>query len=67
MREKAAPEPLLTAGQVAVFFGVDARTITKWARTGKFPALKTLGGHRRFDPADVRRLLAAARSGGDSA
>lgn len=62
MTDKAIPERMLTAAEVAVLFGVAPRTITKWARLGKFPALVTLGGHRRFDPDDVRDFLTAARS-----
>lgn len=63
MTDKAIPERMLTAAEVGALFGVAARTISKWARLGKFPALVTLGGHRRFDPDDVRDFLDVARTG----
>ena len=63
MADKPIPERMLTAAEVGALFGVASRTITKWARLGKFPALVTLGGHRRFDPDDVRGYLDAARTG----
>lgn len=42
---------LLTPGEVAALFGVDPKTVTRWAKTGKLVSIRTLGGHRRF-PAD---------------
>lgn len=48
---------LLTPGQVAELFGVDGRTVTRWARAGRLPARRTLGGHRRFRLRDVAPLL----------
>jgi excisionase family DNA binding protein len=63
MAGRSIPERMLTAAEVGALFGVAPRTITKWARLGKFPALVTLGGHRRFDPDDVRGYLDAARTG----
>jgi len=63
MADKPIPERMLTAAEVGALFGVAPRTITKWARLGKFPALVTLGGHRRFDPDEVRGYLDAARTG----
>lgn len=54
---------LLTPAQVAGMFRVNPKTVSRWAGLGKLSAQRTLGGHLRFDPADVRRLLADARSG----
>lgn len=50
--------PLLPV-EVASVFGVDKRTIARWARAGKLAGRRTTGGHLRFDPADVRALLEA--------
>jgi excisionase family DNA binding protein len=61
-RPKAESEPLLTPAEVAVLFGVDTATVTRWARTGQLPAVRTLGGHRRYRERDVRSLM-LARSG----
>lgn len=41
-------EKLLTPREVARRFAVDPKTVTRWARTGKLPSIKTPGGHRRY-------------------
>lgn len=50
-------DALLTPAEVAKMFGVDPKTVTRWAKAGKLPAIRTLGGHRRYRASDVRRLL----------
>jgi excisionase family DNA binding protein len=52
------PEELLTPAEVAALFRVNPKTVTRWARSGKISAIRTLGGHRRFRAAEVRKLLA---------
>lgn len=47
----------LKPSEVAEMFGVHAKTIVRWAKSGKLPHSKTRGGHRRFDRADVETLL----------
>lgn len=47
----------LTPGQVALLFGVDRRTVGKWADDGTFDVSRTLGGHRRFRRDEVERVL----------
>ncbi len=47
---------LMTPSEVAELFRVDPKTIARWANTGKIPAIRTLGGHRRFRRADVEIL-----------
>ncbi len=47
-----APRKLLTPREVAVLFRVDPKTVTRWAKEGKLPCVRTLGGHRRY-PADA--------------
>jgi len=51
------PEALLTPGEVAAIFRVDPKTVTRWAKSGKLTAIRTLGGHRRFLEAEVRSLM----------
>lgn len=51
------PEKLLTPSEVAAIFRVDPKTVTRWARAGKLSAIRTLGGHRRYDEREVRGLL----------
>lgn len=48
---------LLVPLQVALLFGVDPKTTARWADEGKIETIRTLGGHRRFSPDEVRRLL----------
>lgn len=50
-------EALLTPSEVAAMFRVDPKTVTRWAKAGKISSIKTLGGHRRYREAEVRRLL----------
>ena len=56
---RQAPEftRLLTPAEVAAMFRVDPKTVTRWAKDGKLPHSRTLGGHRRF-PADAIEKLA---------
>jgi excisionase family DNA binding protein len=46
-------ERMLTAGEVAAAFGVEPKTVVRWADAGKLPCIKTLGGHRRFPASAV--------------
>ena len=48
---------LLTPAEVAMLFRVDPKTVTRWAQAGKLHAIRTLGGHRRFDRAEVMEKL----------
>ena len=50
-------EPLLTRAEVAAIFRVDATVVTRWARSGKLPSVRTPGGRWRFRE-DVIRALA---------
>lgn len=43
--------------EVAAMFHVSAKTVTRWAKAGNLHAVETVGGHRRFRPADVLALL----------
>ncbi len=48
---------LLTPAEVAAMFRVNPKTVTRWARAGKLNAIRTLGGHRRFRAAEIRKCL----------
>jgi excisionase family DNA binding protein len=52
---------LLTPREVAALFRVDAKTVTRWAKAGKLPCVKTLGGHRRYRAAVVHEILEQMR------
>jgi excisionase family DNA binding protein len=46
---------ILTTRRVADVLGVSMDTVGRWAEAGMLPSFRTLGGHRRFRWADVRR------------
>lgn len=50
-------EQLLTPSEVAAMFRVNPKTVTRWARSGKISAIRTLGGHRRFKASEIRQFL----------
>jgi excisionase family DNA binding protein len=54
-------DALLTPSEVAALFRVNPKTVARWAKSGKLSSIRTLGGHRRFRAAEVRRAL----QGGD--
>lgn len=49
-------EVLLTPREVADLFGVDPKTVTRWAKAGKLTSIRTLGGHRRYRKSEVDEL-----------
>jgi excisionase family DNA binding protein len=55
---KAAPElpRYLRAAEVADILHVSPKTVSRWAKEGKLPFLKTLGGHRRYPATEIRQL-----------
>ncbi|MGO4359913.1 BldC family transcriptional regulator [Terracoccus sp. 273MFTsu3.1] len=52
-----AVERLLTPAEVATIFRVDPKTVSRWARTGRLHALRTLGGHRRYPESEIWALV----------
>ncbi|HZC99844.1 MAG TPA: helix-turn-helix domain-containing protein [Actinomycetes bacterium] len=46
----------LTCAQVAKRLAVSPKTISRWAREGRLAHTRTLGGHRRYDPAYIDQL-----------
>lgn len=53
-------DEMIAPGEVARMFGVDPKTVIRWANAGKVPSIRTPGGHRRFSRKDVEKLLKAA-------
>jgi excisionase family DNA binding protein len=49
----------LTASQVAARLHVSPKTVTRWANEGRLEHRRTLGGHRRYDPALIDALVTA--------
>jgi excisionase family DNA binding protein len=56
------PSYLHTA-EVADILHVSPKTVSRWAKEGKLPFLKTLGGHRRYPEAEIRELAEGLREG----
>ncbi len=57
-RARTTQEELLTPAEVAAIFGVDPKTVARWADTGLISSIRTLGGHRRYSASEIRvRLL----------
>lgn len=57
--DQAETDKLLTPAEVAAMFRVNAKTVTRWARSGRLSAIKTMGGHRRYRLSEVRRAVEA--------
>lgn len=49
------PKFLLTH-EVAAIFQVAPKTVSRWAKAGKLPFRRTMGGHRRYPDAEIREL-----------
>ena len=58
--EDSVEDRLLTPSEVADMFRVNPKTVTRWARTGRLQAIKTIGGHRRYRLSEVRKAVEAA-------
>jgi excisionase family DNA binding protein len=56
-----APSYLRAAAEVADILHVSPKTVSRWAKEGKLPFLKTLGGHRRYPEAEIRQLAEGLR------
>jgi excisionase family DNA binding protein len=51
-------EGYLHTAQVADLLHVSPKTVSRWAKEGRLPFLKTLGGHRRYPETKIRELAA---------
>lgn len=52
------PPAHYTTREVADLFGVSPKTVRDWVVSGRLkPAFRTLGGHARFDRAEIDRLV----------
>jgi excisionase family DNA binding protein len=47
----------LRSAEVADLLSVSPKTVSRWAKEGKLPFMKTLGGHRRYPVAAIRELV----------
>jgi excisionase family DNA binding protein len=49
----------LRSAQVAAILQVSPKTIARWAKEGRLPCQRTLGGHRRYPEPAIRELAAS--------
>jgi excisionase family DNA binding protein len=49
----------LRAAEVAARLQVSPKTVSRWAKDGRLPYRRTLGGHRRYPEAAIRELVAS--------
>jgi excisionase family DNA binding protein len=58
MPQPRSSEPKhLTASQAAALLQVSPKTVSRWAKEGKLPYVRTLGGHRRYPDSEIRALV----------
>jgi excisionase family DNA binding protein len=58
VRSRAARHPgTCCPAEVADILHVSPKTVSRWAKEGKLPFMKTLGGHRRYPEAQIRQLV----------
>ena len=53
------PQGTVTTGEAAKLLNVTPSTIKRWADAGDLPHTRTLGGHLRFDQAELEAIKAA--------
>jgi excisionase family DNA binding protein len=56
-------ELFLHTSQVADILHVSPKTIARWAKDGRLPSQRALGGHRRYPEQAIRRLAASLAQG----
>jgi excisionase family DNA binding protein len=57
-RQVPATATHLRSAEVADLLGVSPKTVARWAKEGRLPFVRTLGGHRRYSEAAIRELTA---------
>lgn len=48
---------MLSAGEVALLFRVDPKTVARWAAAGRIAHVRTPGGHTRYRYGTLKVLL----------
>ena len=54
--EDTGGKEYLLAAEVGSLLHVSPKTVSRWAKEGKLPYARTLGGHRRFPGAHIREI-----------
>jgi excisionase family DNA binding protein len=61
MTNRQQPTTYLRTAQVGDIMHVSPKTVSRWAKEGKLPFLRTLGGHRRYPEREIRQLQESLR------
>jgi len=56
-------EPFLATSHVADILHVSPKTVARWAKDGRLPYQRTLGGHRRSPEQSIRQFAAGLAQG----
>lgn len=54
-------DDLLKPGEAAAMLGVNVKTLTRWANSGKLPVSRTIGDHRRYYRTDIEKIARPTR------
>ena len=46
----------IATSDVARMMHVSPKTVSRWAKEGRLPFMRTLGGHRRYPKVEIERL-----------
>ena len=57
IQPSGSAERYLHGAEVAELLQVSSKTVARWAKDGKLPYARTLGGHRRYPEASIRALV----------
>ncbi len=55
-RHERGPDLLMTS-EVAAILHVNPKTVARWAKDGRLPHIRTLGGHRRYLRGPIEALV----------
>lgn len=58
-RRKRKPGASWSVGDVADYYSVDPKTVTRWCKQGRLPWFKTIGGHHRIHDEVMQKIIAA--------
>ena len=47
----------IATADVARMLHVSPKTVARWAKEGRLPFIRTLGGHRRYPKVEIERLV----------
>lgn len=49
----------IATSDVARMLHVSPKTVSRWAKEGRLPFIRTLGGHRRYPKSEIERIASA--------